>query len=296
MDLLLSNLEKYAVPILLMGLVLALIAFLWLVVAAFRGARTRGPLLLFFLGGLAAGLPALAHALDGRVADLSGFTSVLDGGVRLQLATVDGRVGPIVAIKAKALLFLLSAVLSGVALLWLILASFGQWSRVRRPVQLFVLASFLIALPFAANRLAQAFVDLGPRERVVNGESHLTLTGWDRSDYATVLAARPNTTVLQMANDDVTDETLRSLESTPHLKKLDLSDTKVTDGGLAALRPLTALESLHLARTGITDMGFSEHLAQMESLKQLDLKGTQVSPDVVRAWQNAKQGRRAIVR
>jgi len=43
------------------------------------------------------------------------------------------------------------------------------------------------------------------RERLVDGQAHLTLTGWDRDDYS-VLQARPQTVVLQMANADVTDE------------------------------------------------------------------------------------------
>ena len=62
-------------------------------------------------------------------------------------------------------------------------------------------------------------IDLGPRDKIVDGQRHITLTGWDKSaeDYA-ALEMRPDTVVLQMANSDVTDETLGYLSGLTKLR------------------------------------------------------------------------------
>ena len=80
-------------------------------------------------------------------------------------------------------------------------------------------------------------LDLGPREKLVNGEQHLTLTGWDRKDYS-ILRHKPDTVVLQMANPDVTDQTLEPLKEMKALQELDLNGTQVTDAGLVVLKDL----------------------------------------------------------
>ena len=96
-------------------------------------------------------------------------------------------------------------------------------------------------------------------------------------------------TVLQMANSpDVTDQTLESLRGLKALKELDLNDTQMTDAGLVVLRDLPSLERLRLARTGVTDRGFRDALFDKDSLMQLDLQGTQVSHETMRAWRDAK--------
>ena len=51
---------------------------------------------------------------------------------------------------------------------------------------------------------------------------------------------------------------------------------------------------LRVARTKITDQGFHDSLLAKDSLMKLDLSHTQVSPETVRAWRDAKPGRRAI--
>ena len=119
-------------------------------------------------------------------------------------------------------------------------------------------------------------IDLGPRERLVGGEVHLTLTGWDRGDYS-VLTRKPDAVILQMANPDVTDATLSYVKGMSRLRELDLNGTKITDLGLSALQGLPALETLRLRDTGVTDAGFRDVLATSETLKQLDLRGTKVS-------------------
>ena len=136
-------------------------------------------------------------------------------------------------------------------------------------------------------------LDLGPRETMVAGDRHITLTGWDRKDYS-VLRQRPDASVVQMANADVTDQTLESLRGLMRLKELDLNDTQITDSGLVILRDLPALEVLRLARTRISDAGFHDALFAKDSLMRLDLQGTQVSRETVRAWHDARPGRKAM--
>ncbi len=72
------------------------------------------------------------------------------------------------------------------------------------------MVSLLVA---ATPALYTLFVplDLGAPREVVDGQRHLTLTGWDRKDYS-ILKLKPDVVVLQMANPDVTDQSLESLQ------------------------------------------------------------------------------------
>jgi hypothetical protein len=159
------------------------------------------------------------------------------------------------------------------------------------PATMLFFGVLLVAGPPVITRLKP--VDLGPLERTVNGELHLTLTGWDRKDYS-VLRQRSHAAVLQMANPDVDDHVLDYLTGMDRLRELDLNGTKVTDAGLKALRGLGTLETLRLRETQVTDDGFRTSLAPLASLKQLDLRGTRVTRDVVQAWKEAKPGRGAM--
>ena len=204
--------------------------------------------------------------------------------------------------------------LAAVGLLWLIVAAFRvRWSwglsvlvflpvalpifviRHRRPSgwpMLTLLAGLAIgSTPIAYNKMAA--VDLGPHEKLVGDELHLTLTGWDRRDYS-VLASRPSAVVVQMANPDVTDRTLAYLRDLTRLRELDLNNTQVGDEGLAELEPLVGLELLRLKGTKITDPGFLRWLAPRPALRQLDLRGTAVTEEVALAWKKAKPGRRLL--
>jgi hypothetical protein len=210
-------------------------------------------------------------------------------------------------------LFYAGTALTVLGLLWLLIAAFRHriwWGL----ASLFVLPLFLfavlhrrkalwpvvvlllgVATTGAAVSLAAyaVSVDLGPREKQVDGEVHLTLTGWDGTDYS-VLRARPQTVVLQLANPDVTDQTLEYLRPMTRLRELDLSGTQVTDAGLAVLRGLPNLQDLRLRNTKVTDAGFQEYLAPLESLQRLDLRGTGVSAETAKAWREAKNGRRVM--
>jgi hypothetical protein len=128
---------------------------------------------------------------------------------------------------------------------------------------------------------------------MVDGELHLTLTGWNQHDYS-LIAIEPAIAVLQMANADVTDETLAHLASLKQLREVDLSNTQVTDASLPRLAGLPALATLRLAQTRVTDAGFREHLLPLEGLRELDVRGTGVTRETIGEWRKAKAGRKAL--
>jgi hypothetical protein len=211
---------------------------------------------------------------------------------------------------------LLAALLIGaVGYLWLLIVAFQQrvlwglgllffpplalvfipvhWRKAAWPALLLLGAGVIFAVPYGVNYIYQRHVDLGPRERVVDGELHITLTGWDGTDYS-ILQQRPQVVVLQMANPDVNDQTLEHLKGMEQLRELDLNDTQVTDEGLHILAGLPQLETLRLRKAPITDEGFRKVLFDKESLQELDLTGTKVASKTMREWRKAKPGRRGL--
>ena len=178
-----------------------------------------------------------------------------------------------------------------VGCLALIVRGLRHWRKGLAPLVLIGIGLVVTGFPPAYRLLVP--IDLGPREKIVDGQRHITLTGWDRNDY-TFLGSKQDVAVLQMANHDVTDRTLELLKGMNALKDLDLDNTQVTDAGLKILKDLPALNALHLRNTRITDQGFQEELATKESLQQLDLTGTQVSRETAQVWRKAKDGRRVL--
>lgn len=150
-----------------------------------------------------------------------------------------------------------------------------------------------LTLPAAVTRFRP--IDLGKHESVVNGERHVTLTEWDQKDYS-ILARMPDVIVLQMANADVTDQTLGYLKEIKSLRELDIAGSQVTDTGLSELSGLTKLEKLIVSRTKITDAGLAPLLEKLPALRQLDVRETSVTPAILRPWLKAKEGRRALPR
>src|SRR5262245_39333814 len=110
--------------------------------------------------------------------------------------------------------------IAALALFWIVVRTARDWrwwtvlfpitvpvyavAKAPRTLLLALFGLAVAAAPAVITRLAP--IDLGPHERVVDGEVHLTLTGWDRppGDYAG-LRQKPDVVVLQMANPDVTD-------------------------------------------------------------------------------------------
>jgi hypothetical protein len=164
--------------------------------------------------------------------------------------------------------------------------------RLKRPLTLLLLSAFLVGVPFGVNAVVQR-IDLGPREKIVDGEKHITLTGWDQGDYS-ILKSRPDVVVLQIANPEVTDATLEYLRGMARLRELDLNDTQITDQGLSVLKDLPALARLRLRATRITDEGFQRELAGKETLLEVDVRETPVASSTLREWKKAKDGRKYL--
>jgi hypothetical protein len=191
------------------------------------------------------------------------------------------------------ILFLTGVALMAIAALWAV--GLGLRRRFRRlwaPVAIGLLGLAVTAAP-AIYTQAILQVDLGPRQALVNGEKHLTLTGWDGNSYE-VLQAHDDAVVLQLANPDVDDHTLRYLAAMSRLRELDLNDTGITDDGLPYLGTLQNLQILRLRNTKITDEGFAAHVLPLPALRNLDLRGTAVTAEMVDRWKSQGSGRRAF--
>lgn len=163
----------------------------------------------------------------------------------------------------------------------------GRMRRLLLPASMVALGLVIGGTPLVYQRAYLALVGLGERERVVDGERMLTLTGWDRGDYS-ILAEKRDVVVLDMGNPDVGDDTLSLLQDLPLLRELSLNDSAVTDRGLPSLARLPALESLRIARTKVTPAGIEAFLAAPPpKLRQLDVSGNGIPTEILRAWKNA---------
>jgi hypothetical protein len=168
---------------------------------------------------------------------------------------------------------------------------FKSWPRTRTPAVLLVIGLIAAAFPLAYTRLKP--INLGERVKLVDGEKHVTLTGWDRKDYAAI-AQHSDVVVLQMANADVTDETLKFVARLERLRELDLDGTAITDAGLKSLAALTKLERLRISRTKVSDAGFRDSIATLPALKQLWCPETEISKGTLNEWKVGGEGRRFV--
>ncbi len=159
-----------------------------------------------------------------------------------------------------------------------------------------ILAGLLIgAVPFAFSHGLELLMGLGERERIIAGERHLVLTGWDRPDYS-ILASREDVVVLEMGNPNVDDQTLKLLLPLSKLRELTLNDSVISDEGLQTLRQLPALQSLRIARTKITKDGVVKFLADPPAkLKELDVSGNSIPASALRKWKNQEPETRRYV-
>jgi hypothetical protein len=165
----------------------------------------------------------------------------------------------------------------------------------RRPIVLLLAGMCVGAVPFAYSHGFELIFGLGERERIIDGERHLVLTGWDRPDYS-ILQIRSDTVVLELANANVTDATLELLLPFKRLKELTLNDSAVTDAGLNTLRQLPALQRLRLARTKITAEGLKDFLAAApKELNEIDVSGNSIPTSILRKWKNLDSEHRRYV-
>jgi hypothetical protein len=171
-------------------------------------------------------------------------------------------------------------------------------SHFRKSVKpfVFILSGLLIgAVPFAFSHGLELLMGLGERERIIAGERHLVLTGWDRPDYS-ILASREDVVVLEMGNPNVDDQTLKLLLPLTKLRELTLNDSAISDEGLRLLRQLPSLQSLRIARTKITKEGVAEFLANPPAkLKELDVSGNSIPASALRKWKNQEPETRRYV-
>ncbi len=275
--------------------------------------KAVGPLVVFVLGGFIAAVPAsylltVPAGVNVREKLSEGPKLVSLAGHALQSDAAHEWM------EGRAFYMQLGGVaVAALAWIWLIVRAFRQHRRwglgslIVPPVgfaftachprkgaaPLIVVALSLLVAATPAIYTLSVPLDLGERDKMVDGQRHLTLTGWDRKGYS-ILKRAPDVAVLQMANHDVTDQSIESLKAMKSLRELDLNDTQVTDAGLGILKELPALSRLRLARTKITDQGFKNTLFAKDSLMQLDLRGTQVSRETAKAWRAGKAGRRVL--
>lgn len=161
--------------------------------------------------------------------------------------------------------------------------AFFHYRKATGPLLMLGLGLLAAGGTIAFNRFVVAHLSLGPHERIVDGEPHITLTRWDLKDYS-LLKDRDKTVVLQMANADVTDDTLDFITGMKHLRELDLSDSQVTDVGLEKIAQFPELQILRLRGTRVTDEGFVRHLKDKEKLLQIDARDTAISSKTLRDW------------
>ena len=175
-------------------------------------------------------------------------------------------------------------------------ASIACFRITRGAVILGIVAVLLIAAPYVYTRAIEPIVFnyyRPPWVARVNGELHVTLTGIPNFDYDR-LKDYEEADVLQMANADVTDETLKKLANFKMLKELDLNDTQVGDAGLAILKSCASLTKLRLANTKITDAGFRESVMPRDWIMEVDVTGTPVESKTLRLWKLERDGRKAV--
>ncbi len=186
--------------------------------------------------------------------------------------------------------------LAAIGSLWLLVRLFrrGQpfFRRIAAPFMLVAIGVAIAAAPPIIGKFVP--IDLGAKEKTVNGEKHLTLTGWDRKSYA-FLPQKSDAALLQMGNADVTDSTVELLSDFKKLRELDVADSQVTDRGLAVIAQLPSLETLYLTNTKVTAEGVEKYLTKHPTLKVIWLRGTPVTKETAEIVKAGKPGRRVHV-
>ncbi len=162
---------------------------------------------------------------------------------------------------------------------------YRYFRRAWLPLLLILTGVAIAATPIVATRFFSVKIDLGERDKLVDGERHVTLTGWDRTDYSLV-ASMTDVVVLRMGNPDVTDAALENISELKQLRELNLNDSQITDAAVDRIQKLPNLEAVRVARTKLTPAGI-EKLLTLPKLKNIDVTGLNVPAKLLRNWKNA---------
>ena len=87
-----------------------------------------------------------------------------------------------------AISIVIGTVLGIIGLAWFITRLI--WSRIanpprkifRTPLLIVLLSALMVAMPVTVNSILIHFTSLGQHNNIIDGERHLTLTGWDQKD------------------------------------------------------------------------------------------------------------------
>jgi hypothetical protein len=167
-----------------------------------------------------------------------------------------------------------------------------QYVRAKSPFTIVLLGLVLVFLPLVLNAAFGEKQAQHALQRTTGGLSEFTATNAVNPDYEAILA-NPGLEILQSARPDFTDEVAERLRGLIKLKTLDLSDSSITDRSLAIIAGLPTLEKLSLARVkGISEPAFQETVLKMTSLKEIDVRGTAIKVETLRAWRAAGADRK----
>lgn len=167
-----------------------------------------------------------------------------------------------------------------------------HFPRAKSPATVALLGLVLIFLPLAINAAFGEKQAPHALQRTTGGVKELTATNAVNPDYEAI-SANLDLEIIQAARADFTDDVAERLRGLAKLKTLDLSDSAITDKSLAIIATLPALEKLSLARVkGITEAGFQDTVLNMPSLKEIDVRGTAIKVETLRAWRAAGTDRK----
>lgn len=187
---------------------------------------------------------------------------------------------------------LFSLVVPPLALFWSVHSPQSRAPH-RAPLALMVLGAILIVGSITWNAYQAHAVTFAEREKIVDGQLHITLTGWNKDDYS-LLSRKRDVYLLQMANEDVTNDTLWLLVGFPKLEVLDIADANIDDAGLEILATLPRLRVLYLSRTNVSDEGFTRSLADKPQLMEVTATGTKIRSKTLRDWKKANPERKFV--
>jgi hypothetical protein len=173
--------------------------------------------------------------------------------------------------------------------LWLAVRGGGVLLRRRKPQRLLMPLTLLSvglvvgAVPFRYQHVYLAIVGLGERERVIDGERAVDLTGWDREGYDPRREARRGDPGNQ---PDVTDATLALLEDLPNLRELTLNDSSITDAGLSHPREAAGTRRCHRPHARHARRP-AQGSRPARILRRIDVSGNGIPTSILRQWKNA---------